>query len=58
MTQTREVPQIEAGIDEGGASKSFDTSFGTMASWFVPPVVVPAFVVALIIISAIYQRSW
>jgi hypothetical protein len=49
--------------DEGGASKSLpgktrDKSSGTSASWFVPPIVVPAFFAAVIIMSAIYQRSW
>ena len=49
--------------DEGGASKSLpgktsDKSSGTSASWFVPPIVVPAFFAALIIVSVIYQRSW
>jgi hypothetical protein len=72
MTQAREEPQIEASHDaisiarwddEGGASKSLPgktshKSFGTSASWFVPPIVVPTFFAALIIISVIYQRSW
>jgi len=49
--------------DEGGASKSLpgktsDKSSGTSASWFVPPIVVPVFFAALIIMSVIYQRSW
>jgi hypothetical protein len=49
--------------DEGGASKSLpdktsDKSSGTSTSWFVPPIVVPAFFAALIIVSVIYQRSW
>jgi hypothetical protein len=49
--------------DKGGASKSFpsrtrDESSGTSTSWFVPPIVVPAFLAALIIISVIYQQSW
>jgi hypothetical protein len=70
MTQSRENPQTEhhaAAIarwdDEGGASKPFpnktsDESSGNSASWLVPPIVVPAFFAALIIISAVYQRSW
>jgi hypothetical protein len=49
--------------DEGGVSKSVpgktsDKSSGTSASWFVLPIVVPAFFAALIIMSAVYQRSW
>jgi hypothetical protein len=70
MTQSRENPQTDhhaAAIarwdDEGGTPKSFpskttDESSGTSASWLVPPIVVPAFFAALIIISAVYQRSW
>jgi hypothetical protein len=43
--------------DEGGAPKSLpgktsDKSSGTSASWFVPPIVVPAFFAALIIVSS------
>jgi hypothetical protein len=47
--------------DEGGASKcspakASDKSPGTLASWLVPPIVVPGFFTALIIISGIYQH--
>lgn len=72
MTRSRENPQTDASDhaaaiarwdDEGGASKSFpytmsDKSSGTLASWLVPPIVVPAFFATLMIISAIYQQSW
>jgi hypothetical protein len=72
MTQAKEDPRTDtsqhaAAIarwdDEGGAPNSFpsttsDNRSGTSASWFVPPIVVPAFFAALIIITVIYQRSW
>jgi hypothetical protein len=31
---------------------------GNLAKWFVPPIVVPSLLLGLIVISAIYQRSW
>jgi hypothetical protein len=47
--------------DEGGASTFWpsrisDECSATSASWLVPPVVVPVFFTALIIISGIYQQ--
>ena len=49
--------------DEGGAPKSrpdmtSDRIYGISQSWFVQPLVVPAFFMALIIVGAVYQRSW
>jgi hypothetical protein len=68
MTQRREKPQTDhAGAiarsnDQRGASKSSPgktrDSSGISTSWFVPPIVVPAFLAALIIFSVIYQHSW
>jgi hypothetical protein len=69
MTQPREDLQnhhtaaIARWDDEGGASRSLpgktsETTSGISASWFVPPIVVPAFCAALIIISVIYQLAW
>jgi hypothetical protein len=70
MTQSTVVSETEAGHhdaatarwdDEGGAStfrpgKISDERSATLASWLVPPVVVPVFLTALIIISGIYQQ--
>ena len=49
--------------DEGGAPKSrpdmtSDKIYGISQSWFVSPIVVPAFFIALIFVGAVYQRSW
>jgi hypothetical protein len=47
--------------DEGGAATFWPSRISgersaTLASWLVPPVVVPVFFTALIIISGIYQQ--
>jgi hypothetical protein len=47
--------------DEGGASELWPRGISeersaTLASWLVPPVVVPVFFTALIIISGLYQQ--
>jgi hypothetical protein len=47
--------------DEGGASTSWPSRISgersaTLASWLVPPIVVPVFFTALIIIGGIYQQ--
>ena len=46
--QTRQLPQLVA-----GACRPSDT--GETSSWFVPPLVVPAFFVALIVARVAYQ---
>jgi hypothetical protein len=67
MTQAREAlhanDQAAATARRDDGAEAFEpfpgtTSSGTSASWFVPPIVVPAFFAVLIIISVIYQRSW
>jgi hypothetical protein len=49
--------------DEGGSPKPRPdmTSckiYGISQSWFVSPIVVPAFFIALIFVGAVYQRLW
>ena len=52
--QTCQLPQPLAGRgNEGGARRRPDT--GEAPSWFVPPLVVPAFLVALIVARVAYQ---
>jgi hypothetical protein len=52
--QTRQVPQPVATREhDGGACRPSDT--GEAGSWFVPPLVVPAFLVALIVARVAYQ---
>ena len=52
--QTRQLPQLVAAPEnEGGAPRRPDT--GEAPSWFVPPLVVPAFLVALIVARVTYQ---
>ena len=52
--QTRQLPQRAAARgNEGGACRRPDT--GEATSWFVPPLVVPAFLVALIVARVAYQ---
>ena len=46
--QTRQLPQLVAAPEnEGGAPRRPET--GEATTWFVPPLVVPAFLVALIV---------
>jgi hypothetical protein len=70
MTQSNVVSETDARHhdaavarwdDEGGASTSWPSRIGeersaTLASWLVPPVVVPVFFTVLIIVSGIYQQ--
>jgi hypothetical protein len=52
--QTRQLPlPVAARGNEGGACGQPDT--GEASSWFVPPVVVPAFLVALIVARVAYR---
>jgi hypothetical protein len=52
--QTRQLPQsVAAWENEGGACRRPDT--GEATSWFVPPLVVPAFLVGLIVARVAYQ---
>jgi hypothetical protein len=52
--QTRQVPQpVAAAENEGGAPRRPET--GEAMSWFVPPLVVPAFLVALVVARVAYQ---
>jgi hypothetical protein len=52
--QTRQLPQpLAARGNEGGTHHRPDT--GEASSWFVPPLVVPAFLVALIVARVAYQ---
>jgi hypothetical protein len=49
--------------DDGRAPKSVPAIMSPengkpLASWFVPPIVVPAFFVGLIIVSVVYQQFW
>ena len=46
--------------DEDGTFKPFPstTSSGTSLSWFVPPIVIPLFLMMLIMISFLHQRPW
>jgi hypothetical protein len=52
--QTRQLPQpVAAPENEGGAPRRPET--GEATSWFVPPLAVPAFLVALIVARVAYQ---
>jgi hypothetical protein len=52
--QTRQLPQpVAAWGNEGGACRRPET--GEAAGWFVPPLVVPAFLVALVVARVAYQ---
>jgi hypothetical protein len=52
--QTRQLPlPVAARGNKGGACRQPDT--GEATSWFVPPLVVPAFLVALIVARVAYQ---
>jgi hypothetical protein len=52
--QTHQLPQPAAAREhDGGACRPPDT--GEATSWFVPPLLVPAFLVALIVARAAYQ---
>ena len=52
--QTRQLPlPVAARGNEGGACRQPET--GEAVSWFVPPLVVPAFLVALIVARVAYQ---
>jgi hypothetical protein len=52
--QTRQVPQpVAARENDGGAPRRPET--GAATSWFVPPLVVPAFLVALVVARVAYQ---
>lgn len=52
--QTRQLAQPAAVREnEGGAPRRPNT--GQATSWFVPPLVVPAFLVALIVARVAYQ---
>jgi hypothetical protein len=52
--QTRQLPQpVAAREHDGGACRPADT--GEATSWFVPPLVVPAFLIALIVARVAYQ---
>jgi hypothetical protein len=52
--QTREIPRpVAAPENEGGAPRRLET--GEATSWFVPPLVVPAFLVALIVAGVAYR---
>ena len=58
-TNPREVqtPQLRQSVaareNDGGAPRRPET--GEATSWFVPPLVVPAFLIALIVARAAYQ---
>ncbi len=67
MTQSSETDTshqdaaISRSDDEGGAFELrprgiSDEPSATLASWLVPPVVVPVFFTALIIISGLYRQ--
>ena len=52
--QTPQLPQpVAARENDGGAPRPPET--GEATSWFVPPLVVPAFLVALVVARAAYQ---
>ncbi|HYK78287.1 MAG TPA: hypothetical protein VEU95_01605 [Micropepsaceae bacterium] len=52
--QTRQLPQsVAARANDGGAPRRRET--GEATSWFVPPLVVPAFLVALVVARVAYQ---
>ena len=52
--ETRQLPQpVAAPENEGGAPRRPET--GEATSWFVPPLAVPAFLVALIVARVAYQ---
>jgi hypothetical protein len=46
---------VAARGNEGGTCRQPDT--GEAGSWFVPPLVVPAFLVALIVARVVYRAS-
>jgi hypothetical protein len=59
--EARRAASIARPDDEGGASKArpdmtSDPIYGISQTWFVPPIVVPLFFIALIFVGAIYQR--
>jgi hypothetical protein len=54
---------IERWDDEGGASRrssatGIGESAGTLATWFVPPIVVPPLLASLVVVSVVYQQFW
>jgi len=51
---TRQLPQpVASWGNEGGARRRSET--GEATGWFVPPLVVPAFLVALVVARVAYQ---